>query len=430
MKYYVLLILVTVLIDTIAHKFIKQRWILGLVYGVSSLVTILLIWNIYYPSTSFPDFSDAYYPAGRQVLANPSSLYNVLDGKNEYQGFVNIPILALLLTPFSFFTLDQARFLFTSLGVLAVVASYYFTLKLTNVYGWKRILLLRFFIFNGPLYSSIALGNTTHFILLLLIAAVFCIQTKRQIWLGILLALSALIKIPLFILGVYYIIRGRWRVVMGFIAALLAIVGASVLLFGVDLHLTWWQQCIQPSIGKPMPAYNVQSLDGFLVRIATNSNLVQAWKVVEVGWGFKIIRYALVSLLLGGSIWICWRSKPSTTTELELEFSIFLCLALVITPISWTHYYLFLLLPLSLWLGDRLLLPKGWLWFSLVVLSIVLTTPLVRPIILPENPMLSFLMYKLLISHYFYGGVLLLGVLWATRWHTSIKASTPPNASK
>lgn len=428
MKYYFLLILVTALIDTVTHKFIKQRWILWLVYAVSSLVTILLMWNIYYPSTSFPDFSDAYYPAGRQILANPSGLYNVVDGKNEYQGFVNIPILALLLTPFSFFRLDEARFLFTGLGVLAVVASYYFTLKLTNLYGWKKILLLRFFIFNGPLYYSLALGNTTHFVLLLLIAAGFCIQTKREIWLGILLALSALIKIPLFILGVYYIIRGRSRVVVGFSAALLAIIGASVLVFGVDLHLTWWQQCIQPSIGKPIPAYNVQSVDGFLARIVTNGNSVQAWKVIEVGWGFKVIRYALVSLLLGGSIWICWRSK-STSLEVEnLEFSIFLCLALVITPISWTHYYLFLLLPLSLWLGNKLAVPKGWHWFSLVVLSIVLTSLPVRSIILSENPILSFLMYKLLISHYFYGGVLLLGVLLAARWHTSIKTFTPPSS--
>ncbi|MEP7152775.1 MAG: hypothetical protein ABI856_13785 [Nitrospira sp.] len=29
-----------------------------------------------------------------------------------------------------------------------------------------------------------------------------------------------------------------------------------------------------------------------------------------------------------------------------LELSVLLCLALIISPISWTHYYMFLLVPL------------------------------------------------------------------------------------
>lgn len=420
MKYYFFLILVTVLIDIFGHKFLKQQWILWLGYGVSALATVLLLWNIYHPSSSFPDFTDAYYPAGRLIIVEPSRLYDVSDGKNSYQGFVNIPILALLLTPFSFFSLSFAKLLFTTLGVLTVFTAYYFTVKLTKAYGWKQILLLRLFMFSGPLYYSIAVGNTTHFVLVLLLAVLFCTQTKQEVCAGILLALSALIKIPLFLLCVYYLIRGRWRVVVGFSAALLAIVGASVFLFGVDLHLTWWEQCIKPSIGKPMAAYNIQSVDGFLARLVTSGELVKVWQVIEVDWDFKVIRYVLISLLLGGSIWICWRSKTPTTLETEnLEFSIVLCLALVITPISWSHYYLLLLLPLSLCLTNRLAIPQKRLWFSLVALSILLVSLPVRSIILPENPVLKVLMYKLLISNYFFGGILLLGLLLAARWHIS-----------
>ncbi len=256
--------------------------------------------------------------------------------------------------------------------------------------------------------------------LLLLLLAFYFIQTKREIWLGILLAIGALIKIPLFLLGVYFALRGRWQVVVGFSAALLAIVGASLLLFGLDLHLVWYQQCIQPFVGKPISTYNVQSVDGFLARLLINTDIgKEQWPPTEVGWGFKVIRYALLSLLIGTTIWICWRSKPPKTLEVEnLEFSIVLCLAVIISPISWTHYYLFLLLPFALYLGNRLAVPQERLWSSLVVVSILLTSLPVR-FAIPANPVLGFLYSRLLISHYFLGGVLVLGVLLAARWQIS-----------
>ena len=40
-----------------------------------------------------------------------------------------------------------------------------------------------------------------------------------------------------------------------------------------------------------------------------------------------------------------------------LEFSIVLVLAVVTSPVSWSHYYLLLLLPWALYLGGRLGLP-------------------------------------------------------------------------
>jgi len=142
-----------------------------------------------------------------------------------------------------------------------------------------------------------------------------------------------------------------------------------------------------------------------------------------VGWKYKLIRYALISLLVGPTIWICWRSKsPTTLVEENLEFSIVLCLALVISPISWAHYYLFLLLPFALYLGNRIGVPEGWLWSSLVGTSILLTS---LPVIVlsPTNSVLRFLYSKWLISNYFFGGVLLLGVLLAARWYTAKRSS-------
>jgi hypothetical protein len=410
---FVLIILFTVGLNTISQKFLKQRWNFGLGYGLPALGMILFMWKASTPVRHewFGDLG-IYYKAGSIIIENPSNLFI----STTNLGFVNIPIIALLFTPFAVLERHVAIILFTFLGGLAVLSACYIILRLTNVIGWKKIALIGFFVVNGPLYHSLWYGNLTHFILLLLIAAWFCLEKKCDFVLGIILGIAALIKIPLFLLGIYFALRRRWRVLAGFSVALFAMVGSSLLLFGLDLHLAWYHQCIQPFAGKALATSNVQSVDGFLARLLYGGDI---WWPIVVGWRFKVIRYALLSLLVGTTIWVCWRSKPPKTLEAQnLEFSIVLCLALLISPVSWTHYYLFLLLPFALYIGNRLAVSHEHIWSRLVLASIFLTSLPAFPAS-PANPVVRFLYSRLLISHYFFGGVLLLGVLLAARWQSS-----------
>jgi hypothetical protein len=416
--FYLLLLGGTVGLNFIGQKLRRERWNLWLGYGLPGLIMVTFLWAITEPHSPylFTDFNKAYYPAGHVILQDTSGLY----AKSIWgdQGFVNIPIIAVIFTPFSFLSLNQASFLFTALGILSILVSGYLLQNLTQVKGEKVILLIALLVINGPLYYSVLFGNTTHFLLLLLVTALLCLQKKLEIFSGILLAISALIKIPLLLLVVYFALRKRWQVLIGFTTAILLVVGASLLFFGVDLHFIWYRECILPYLGKPIGAYNVQSVDGFVARLLTKGNLSN-WVPLELGLEFILIRFALLSLLIGITTFVCWRSKsPETSEEENLEFSIVLCLMLLISPISWTHYYLFLILPFSLYLGNKLAIPEGRLWFIAMMLSILLTS---LPVIIksPTNPIINLLYFKLFISHYFFGGVLLLGVLLTARWHAS-----------
>ena len=71
---------------------------------VVTFVLILLIgWATYrrinVESLDLLDFYNAYYPAGRLILENPNILYSF--AKSIVLGFVNLPIIAYLFTPFS-----------------------------------------------------------------------------------------------------------------------------------------------------------------------------------------------------------------------------------------------------------------------------------------------------------------------------------------
>ena len=406
---YSFLILTAVTFNFKAKIWQKQPVNVWLYYGLPALV--MIVFSFFVSASNFcGDFNKSYYPAGRLILEDPSKLYEWGKGL----GYVNIPIVAILFTPISFLPKLAAQIIITLLGLISIFLSAYLLVKLTKAEGWRKLAIPGLVIINGPLYYSLKQGNSTHFTLLLLIGAVFCIQERREIWVGVLLAIAALIKVPLLLLGVYFFIRGRWRVVQGFSTTLLAIVGTSILLFGWDLHIIWFTKSILPFLGKPIGAFNVQSVDGFVARLLTDVDLA-SWLPLEMGWEFKLIRYAIISILVGATIWVCWRSQPPLTLKTQnLEFSIVLCLALLISAISWTHYYLYLLLPLSLYFGERLAVPPGKTWFRSILVSTVLVS---LPVILikVDNSILSFLVSKLLVSHYFFGGVMLLGVLLAAR---------------
>lgn len=415
--------------NLVTHRWQKQRlWWWGC--GGLALLMMLSIWQLCdpYQYQLFIDFNKAYYPAGRLALENPSSLYEwakIPPDSPAYRGrgMVNIPIIALLFAPLSRLNLPTAQLVLTGVGVLILLLTCYLFIQVTQVTGSKRLALIGLFLINGPLYYSLKIGNSTHFLLLPLLAALLCLHKKQQIWSGVLIAICALIKIPLLLLGVYLLLRQRWSALVGFVATLVAIAGASILLFGWDLHVDWFYSCIQPSIGKLLAAYNVQSIDGFLARLLIPGNNVMNFQFLEVGWEFKLIRYVLLSLLIGGTLLVLWRSKPPTSPEEQnLEFSIFLCLAVLTSPISWTHYFLFLLLPLGLYLGGKLAVPKGQAWlYCIAVATFLLSPPIMRDIarLQPENALLNFLVTRVLISHYFFGGLLLLGILLAARWQTA-----------
>ncbi|MFB2875253.1 glycosyltransferase family 87 protein [Floridanema aerugineum] len=412
------LIIGTLVLNRIGIKVLKQRWNLWLGYGIPACLIMLFMWNVSDPKPPFGDFTKAYYPAGRWVLENPLSLYK---GKG-FNGFVNIPIIAHLFTPLALLDKFNAEMAMLLLGIVVMIATYYYLVKQTGITGWKKIVLLGIFAINGPLYYSLKQGNTTHFMLLPLLAAVFLLAEKREFWAGVLLAIASLIKLPLLLFGGYLLARQKWQALAGFTGTILAVVGASILIFGVNLHTVWYQECVLPYIGKPISRYNVQSVDSFLIRLVASPSVLGTGTPIEVDWPFKVVRYLLLALLIGGSIWICWRSKqPLTPETANLEFCIVLCLAIIISPISWTHYYVLLLVPLSLYVCDRLPIPQNRLWLALMGIATILVSLPVKGAGGSNNPVFRFFVSRIFISHYFFGGVLLLGILLAARWYNSCR---------
>ena len=374
------------------------------------------MWSVSEPAVLFSDFNVAYYPAGRAVLEDLPHLFRRC-WDTPVCGFVNIPIVALLFTPFSLLTLRHAQWLFIGLSLISLVASLLLLWSMTDRTPSRRWVMLWLFAMNGPLFYSLKEGNLTHFALLLLIVGVVCLDKTWDRSAGACFALAAIIKLPLLLFAVYFFGKRRWAAVFGYGATLVTVTALSFWYAGWASHVEWYREVIMPFSNKGLTAFNVQSVEALLLRLPEDVRLYD-WKPVEVPWDVRMAGRICAILFVGISSFLFLRDPGRQLREMMyLELSMVLCLALIISPVSWTHYYLLLLLPLALYAGNRLPIPDHGGWFVAIILCILFISP---PVTFTEqDSSLDGPVPRLLLSHYVIGAMLLWGLLAYARWRAA-----------
>ncbi len=350
------------------------------------------------------DFYKAYLYAGNAVLSQPSTLYDC----NRGQCFVNLPIVALLFAPLAPLNPSIAGVAFSAAGSVLLVAA---VRRMAR--GRSADTIVWIALLSGPIYYSVRIGNTTHMLLLpLLVAFGRLADGNGASRAGAILAALSLLKPPLALFLPYLVLRRHFRaaVVMGACAA--CIVAASIAWFGIDLHVFWFREFAINQGSRPIAAYNVQSVNGFLAHLLTRGHL-RDWYPIDAGPRFSILSAALSAALVAAVLFECWRAgSPNTSAAHQVELGMVLCLTVLVAPISWTHYDLLLLIP-----GSALVSR----WASLerpcragLAAALILIAPPV--VVLSVQSRIGNALYeRLLVSHYFAGAVVLLSVLMAER---------------
>jgi hypothetical protein len=351
------------------------------------------------------DFVKAYHYAGRAIVSDPATIYDC----TRAQCYVNLPVLAWLFAPFGPFDPYTSGVVFSLLGLAAVAEAGRRLARHANpdIVIWLIVL-------SGPLYYSIRIGNTTHILLLVLLIAFDRLALGRERLAGALLGAAALIKPPLALLLPYLVLRQRYAaaLTMGSVAA--GVVALSLAMYGLPLHLFWVREFVIGHGASPVAAYNVQSVNGFLAHLMTRGHL-RDWYPIPMGGAFRAASVAISGTLVLAVAAACWRSgRPRSAAGWYAELTAVLTLAVVVAPISWTHYYLLLLIPIAAIVGGaRLPLPGRSAAVVLGVSALLISVPVV---ILPmPGPVLSALYARVAISQYFYGGLVLLALLAALR---------------
>jgi hypothetical protein len=218
--------------------------------------------------------------------------------------------------------------------------------------------------------------------------------------------------------------------VLATLAGVFAVVAvASLAIFGWDLHVTWYERIVEPFQRHPLGAFNVQSADGFLARLLVGGGHLQDWTAIaDIPGAFGPARTVIVGLLLASVVATWWVSRESKSEGIiYLDMSVLIVLSIVIGPITWTHYYALMLIPLAFMLGGVIAAPEGRFGLAYMALGVLLVSaPVVQ--VAPEMSPLDELVPRLFISHYFYGGLMILGALLLARVRSVERAAAPESS--
>lgn len=327
--------------------------ILRLLTATVALLAVAQLWLAWDEiRTGGMDFQQDYIAAQRLVagdsLFTPFSREEVaaLGGREEL-GFgmrqnAHPPFAVLLVVPLTLLPFWAAALLWT-LGSAALLA-----LIIWRVAGelglplrgmWR--LLLPLLMLNWyPVWLHLHLGQWTILLTALVVEAWAALRRGRDGWAGALLGLAALIKLyPLLLFG-YALWRGRWRALAAGAAAVLALVLAQT---AIDPR--HYAEYIGQVAGSTDATWRVSprnaSLSTVSARLFAGSDEVRP--LIDLPAAELPARAALYALALAAFAAALWRRRRSP--DLTGELAALVCAMLLLSPLTWEHTIIMLLLP-------------------------------------------------------------------------------------
>jgi hypothetical protein len=282
---------------------------------------------------------------------------------------VHPPLTALLFAPLTFLSYPIAT-LFWTIGSVAVLMGVIYLLIVAlqlPLFGLWRLIVPLMALTWYPVWQHLHVGQFTILLLGLIVGAWYC-ERRGHVWLaGFLLGFAMMLKIyPMLLLG-YALLRGRWRVIGGATAIVLVL---TLLQAAVNPgHWVDYLMRVAPAnAAEWMPNARNASLASVSMRLFVGSNEVRPFFAApQLELPTRILLYCIVLGVLAAVFWRL-RKRPNLTAE----YSLCLSAIALLSPLSWDHAAIFLLMPFAyIWQQARMR-PERWRRAPLVCMGLAL----------------------------------------------------------
>lgn len=289
------------------------------------------------------DFT-AYYTAAR-LIRDGKSPYDATAfaqeaeslGFREDRPYIYLPLLAIVITPLALLSPQPAALMWFWMNVALLILSTMLIIRMLGLHKnriYVVVMLIGALTFY-PAVFSIFVGQANTLILALVVLTFYLSKRGRERLAGITLALASLIKIFPFCITLYFLWKGRYRVFLYTLAALILLTGFSVVVVGLDAHWTYVDSVLPTQFLKSHPLN--QSLSGFIARtvpIDQHNGLV-LWRLLTLSASALL---ALVTILI---------IPPGRKNEeaFDLETSLVIVAMLLISTVSWIGTLTLLIIP-------------------------------------------------------------------------------------
>lgn len=337
------------------------RWRTAAPLLLALSIAARLAWTYLVPNGA--NFVDLHvYVGGAAALTGPGALYDYVYADQTpdfplpftYPPFAAVVFYPLTLVPFGLLALCWQ---------LGIIAALYGVVRLSQrlLGGTDRRVAMAWTavgIWLEPLRSTFDYGQVN----VLLVLAVLAAVASSRWWLsGLLVGLAAGVKLTPAVSGLYFLGARRWGAVVCSAVVFVATIGVSALVVG-DQARRYFTELLGDAgrVGPVGTSFN-QSWRGGVSRILGH----------DAGYGPVVLAGIVVTAALA---WLAWRAIGGSADRLGAILIVQL-FGLLLSPISWTHHWVWLV-PLLIWLwhgplrdrrGARVL---RWGWLVLTAIGV------------------------------------------------------------
>lgn len=338
----------------------RPAWLAPVLLIVS--VAARLGWTYLAPNGA--NFVDLHvYLGGAAALDHPGTLYSYVyaDQTPDFPlPFTYPPFAALVFYPLHLLPFGVVAFCWQ----LGIIAALYGVVRIsqrllgTPATGGRAVAMIwtAVAIWLEPLRSNFDYGQIN----VILVLAVLCAAYSSRWWLsGLLVGLAAGIKLTPAVTGLYFLGMRRWGAAVFSAVVFFGTVGLSVAVIGQQARFYFTDLLGDARRVGPIGTSFNQSWRGAISRILGH----------DAGYGPVVLAAIAVTAVLAV---LAWRALDSDRLGCLLVVQL---VGLLISPISWTHHWVWLV-PLMIWLlhgpwrnrlGAKVL---GYGWLALTVVGV------------------------------------------------------------
>lgn len=253
------------------------------------------------------------------------------------------PIALLLFMPFSLVAPGTAHAIWIALNGAALVAALLLLIrpKYSGMDTRMALAVAALALLYAPITENSLFGQRQTIILLLLVMVMRSLQRGREATAGMLLAVAVAYRIfPLLVAG-YFIVRRQWRPLL-YMAFGLAIVGAvTIAAIGLPVCLSY-SHGMRLAMSATSDPSDV-AIRGVIIRSFARMFGDHLDSRIEILQVTTVLCAQLT--ILGLTVWPALR-QPRPPVFDHPAYCLWVAAAVVLSPLSWTHYMILLLIPL------------------------------------------------------------------------------------
>ncbi len=257
------------------------------------------------------------------------------------------PTSVLLVLPLGLLRYQDAVLLWNIVSLMMLGASLYLVWRgfRISLSPWWLFPLITSLLVCAPLIQQVFFAQLNLLILLLLTGTWAADRSRRPILAGTLLGAATAIKLFPGLIFFYFIMRKQWKVVIIGALTVILLTGLTAAVFGLESYRAYYKEVL-PRVAGFRGNWLNASLMGFWVKLfdppPNNRQVEPLWRSAVVARLGTVVCCTAVLITLALVV-----RRARTTIELDLAFGLSLTAMLLVSPITWDHYLVLLLVPIA-----------------------------------------------------------------------------------